>query len=47
VDDADAVRGRLEAAGAEIVPAPGFGGYRRFHTFDPFGNRLEIMAREA
>jgi catechol 2,3-dioxygenase-like lactoylglutathione lyase family enzyme len=46
VDGLDAVRARLEAAGAEIVDAPGFGGFRRFHTFDPFGNRLELMERE-
>jgi catechol 2,3-dioxygenase-like lactoylglutathione lyase family enzyme len=46
VDDLEAVRRRLEAAGAEIVDAPGFGGFHRFHTFDPFGNRLELMERE-
>jgi len=22
-----------------------FGGFRRFHIFDPFGNRLELMER--
>ena len=27
--------------------SPAFGGFRRFHTFDPFGNRLELMEREA
>jgi len=46
VDDLDAVRARLAGSGAEIVDAPGFGGFRRFHTFDPFGNRLELMERE-
>jgi len=46
VDDLDAVRDRLRAAGADVVDAPGFGGFRRFHTFDPFGNRLELMERE-
>ncbi len=47
VDGLDTVRERLTTAGAEIVDAPGFGGFRRFHTFDPFGNRLELMERKA
>jgi catechol 2,3-dioxygenase-like lactoylglutathione lyase family enzyme len=47
VADLEAMRGRLSAAGAEVVDAPSFGGFRRFHTFDPFGNRLELMEREA
>jgi catechol 2,3-dioxygenase-like lactoylglutathione lyase family enzyme len=46
VDDLDGVLVRLRTAGAEVVDAPGFGGFRRFHTFDPFGNRLELMERE-
>lgn len=43
VDDLDTVRARLEADGRPIradVPLPGF---RRFHTADPFGNRIELM----
>src|SRR5260370_14077995 len=47
VGNLEALRGRLEAAGAplgEDVPLPG---YLRFETCDPFGNRLEFMQRVA
>lgn len=43
VDDLDAVRARLDAAGCatnDDVPLPGL---RRFHVIDPFGNRQEIV----
>ena len=43
VDDLDAWRKRLTAAGIaplESVPIPGFG---RFECRDPFGNRLEFI----
>src|SRR5579859_6372489 len=47
-DDLEGVRRRLEAAGAPIHTDGGeIAGYRRFHTEDPFGNRLELMEREA
>ena len=42
VDDLDAVAQRLEAAGRPVARGmlPGF---RRFHTADPCGNRLELL----
>lgn len=44
VDDAAAVRQRLEELGyhtSEDAPLPGFD---RFYVDDPFGNRLEVLA---
>jgi catechol 2,3-dioxygenase-like lactoylglutathione lyase family enzyme len=38
-----AVRARLEAAGAPIVPDDLLPGYERFYTADPFGNRIECL----
>jgi catechol 2,3-dioxygenase-like lactoylglutathione lyase family enzyme len=44
VDDLDAVRSALEAAGHACVDASGeLPGVRRFHVHDPFGNRLEFQ----
>jgi catechol 2,3-dioxygenase-like lactoylglutathione lyase family enzyme len=44
VGDLDAVAATLAAAGHYCVPAEGdIPGVRRFHTFDPFGNRLEFQ----
>ena len=44
VDDLDALEVRLEAAGHECVRGDGeIPGVRRFHTFDPFGNRVELQ----
>jgi Lactoylglutathione lyase and related lyases len=43
VSDVDAVRGALTAAGHECVDGSDeIPGVRRFHTYDPFGNRLEF-----
>ena len=42
VEDLEACRAALEAAGCETVDADGPA--RRFHAFDPFGNRLEFVA---
>jgi catechol 2,3-dioxygenase-like lactoylglutathione lyase family enzyme len=40
----DSVRTALEAAGAGCVDSSGeIPGVRRFHAFDPFGNRLEFQ----
>jgi catechol 2,3-dioxygenase-like lactoylglutathione lyase family enzyme len=44
-DDLDALTDRLRAAGHEVVPAETLDGYRRCHTFDPFGNRIELIGR--
>jgi catechol 2,3-dioxygenase-like lactoylglutathione lyase family enzyme len=34
------------ARGIEVRPAEGVGEIRRFHIDDPFGNRIEVMARD-
>ncbi|GAA2749570.1 MULTISPECIES: VOC family protein [Kitasatospora] len=39
----DAVADRLAAAGAPVSWDDNFPGYRRFHSADPFGNRLEFL----
>lgn len=44
-DDLDALTDRLRCAGHEVVPAEPLDGYRRCHTFDPFGNRIELIGR--
>lgn len=48
VDDVDALAARLEAAGHAVTWAPQgeVPGLRRFHTFDPAGNRLEFLSAE-
>lgn len=44
VTDLDALQRSLEAAGAVCVRTDGeLPGVRRFHTTDPFGNRLEFQ----
>ena len=44
VVDLDALEQRLTAAGHECVRADGeIEGVRRFHTQDPFGNRIEFQ----
>jgi catechol 2,3-dioxygenase-like lactoylglutathione lyase family enzyme len=44
VDDLDATRAALEAAGHDCVDSPDdLPGVRRFHAHDPFGNRLEFQ----
>jgi catechol 2,3-dioxygenase-like lactoylglutathione lyase family enzyme len=45
VEDLDALRATLDAAGASIVEDSSAIGVRRFHTKDPFGNRLELVDR--
>jgi catechol 2,3-dioxygenase-like lactoylglutathione lyase family enzyme len=47
VDDLDGVAARLAAAGHEAVWDERWPGVRRFHVFDPFGNRLELLAAPA
>lgn len=42
----DALAGRLQREGGEIVWDDSIEGTRRFHTHDPFGNRLEFVAGE-
>jgi len=44
VDDLDALAAALAVAGHECIRGDGeLPGVRRFHTFDPFGNRLEFQ----
>ena len=44
VDDLDRYRARLEAAGWKFKDADEMVGARRGHTWDPFGNRIELIA---
>ncbi|MBM7862112.1 VOC family protein [Lentzea nigeriaca] len=44
VGDLDALAERLAGAGIEITWDENFRAFRRFHTFDNVGNRLEFMA---
>ena len=45
VDDLDRILGACQRAGLTTKPDTSFNGFRRFHVFDPFGNRLELMER--
>ena len=42
----DELKARLEGAGVELEAQPALEGFRRFHAFDPFGNRLEFIEPE-
>ena len=44
VDDLDALAKRLTDAGFELAWDGNIPGTRRFHVFDPLGNRLEFIA---
>jgi ADP-ribose pyrophosphatase YjhB (NUDIX family) len=43
VADVDGLADRLAGAGHEVRWDSALPGRRRFHSFDPFGNRLEVM----
>lgn len=43
VDNLDTLRDRLEQAGHDIHDEVPVEGVSRFSTFDPFGNRIELM----
>jgi catechol 2,3-dioxygenase-like lactoylglutathione lyase family enzyme len=43
VDDLDAWRTRLQAAGATLLESIPIPGYDRFKFRDPFGNRVELI----
>jgi catechol 2,3-dioxygenase-like lactoylglutathione lyase family enzyme len=45
VDDLPGLRTTLESAGVTVVDDEAAVGVRRFHAFDPFGNRLELVDR--
>ena len=44
VRDYDDLIARLDAAGHEVRPAAELPDLRRFHTHDPFGNRIEFIS---
>ena|ERR1700722_15908 len=44
IADLPGLAARLEAAGADVVWDDALSGYDRFHSHDPFGNRLEFLA---
>ncbi|MFN8038921.1 MAG: glyoxalase [Acidimicrobiales bacterium] len=44
VDDLDVLAADLAAAGHDVRWSDELPGTRRFHTDDPFGNRLELIA---
>jgi len=44
VTDLAALEARLAAAGYDFKPALDQPGVRRGHTWDPFGNRIELVA---
>jgi catechol 2,3-dioxygenase-like lactoylglutathione lyase family enzyme len=43
VQDLEAARRILEAAGSPVVPDDAVPNVRRFYTADPFGNRIELI----
>lgn len=45
VDDLDGLRKRLDLAGFEVLADEEFEGHVRFHTRDPFGNRIELLGQ--
>ena len=45
VDDLDRIVAACASAGLTTKPDVSFNGFWRFHVFDPFGNRLELMQR--
>jgi catechol 2,3-dioxygenase-like lactoylglutathione lyase family enzyme len=47
VEDLAEVELALADAGAEVIIDAQLDGFRRIHTFDPFGNRLELLEARA
>ena len=43
VEGLDEILASCAHAGLTTRPDTSFNGFRRFHVFDPFGNRLELM----
>jgi catechol 2,3-dioxygenase-like lactoylglutathione lyase family enzyme len=44
VENLEQLAARCNAAGFDVRFDPHLPGYRRFHVFDPFGNRLEFLS---
>jgi predicted enzyme related to lactoylglutathione lyase len=47
VEGLDTILEACEPAGITTKPDASFNNFRRVHVFDPFGNRLELMERNA
>jgi catechol 2,3-dioxygenase-like lactoylglutathione lyase family enzyme len=47
VSDLAPLIARCEAAGHKTIPAEKLPGFNRVHVHDPFGNRIELMERDA
>ncbi|MGI8887551.1 MAG: VOC family protein [Nocardioidaceae bacterium] len=45
VEHLDKTAERLSSSGADVTWDSNFPGYRRFHTHDPRGNRVELLDR--
>lgn len=45
VSDYDELRARLRAAGVEVADDDSIPGLRRCYVADPWGNRIELVAR--
>ena len=45
IDEIDSLADALARAGAEVEWDDSLPGYRRFYTTDPWGNRIELLAR--
>ena len=45
VAELDEILAACDRAGVITKPDTSFNNFRRFHIFDPFGNRLELMER--
>jgi catechol 2,3-dioxygenase-like lactoylglutathione lyase family enzyme len=45
VEGLDAILAECKRMGVMVKPDTSFQSFRRFHVFDPFGNRLELMER--
>jgi catechol 2,3-dioxygenase-like lactoylglutathione lyase family enzyme len=45
IDDLDGLEARLREAGHEVATDVQLHGFRRSYTSDPFGNRIELLAR--
>jgi hypothetical protein len=43
----ESLLGRLRSQGLETIEAEDMSGVRRCHIFDPFGNRIELVADES
>ncbi|HEX2026014.1 MAG TPA: glyoxalase, partial [Actinomycetota bacterium] len=45
VDDLEGLEARLRESGHEVAADAPLPGFHRFYSEDPFGNRIELLAR--